>query len=217
MTEPWHPRRFSVPSSVSWLGDGVMIHREVLIWVVGARRQLDRWEVLLAKHTSLGLLQKESPQRLYWDLDIEHHLALVACGQLHNALAQAEGKIDPMADPLAQELTMLRHLHEHRDENLPRFANASDPTLDHKTAQAFAQRHPRRSPFGFWSWESARGPMLGPDLPSSEVRAELDRIERDVLVRDPALAEYLPAERAPSPWFGDDAPRPQDRWWPRPV
>jgi hypothetical protein len=199
---------------MDWLNDDLMVHREILIWVIGARRQLDRWELPLAKHTYLGLFKEEIPGRLTWDLDIEHHLALVACGQVCSALANADGKVDPMPSALAQELTMLRNLHEHRDENMPRFANVRDPTLNHPTAKAFHAKHPLRSPFGFWSWESARGPMLGPELPSAEIRAELDRIERDVLARDPALAEYLPTERPPSPWLGD-AVEPKDRWWPR--
>ena len=199
---------------MSWMNDDLMLHREVLVWVVGARRQLDRWEPLVARHTYLAMAKQDAPGRLVWDLDIEHHLAIVACGQLRSALERAVGKIPPMSRALADELTMLRNLHEHRDENLPRFANVWEPTLDHPTAARFAATHPLRSPFGFWSWEAARGPMLGPDLPSSDVRAELDRIERDVLDRDASLADYLPQERPPSPWIGDE-PDPQWRWWPR--
>jgi hypothetical protein len=194
--------------------DDVLIHREVLIWVIGARRQLDRWEPLVARHTALSMLKREVPGRLAWDLDIEHHLAIVACGQLRSALDAADGKIEPMPAALAGELTMLRNLHEHRDENRARFANIWKPILSHRTAKQFAAAHPLRSPFGFWTWESARGPMLGPDLPSSEVRDELDRIERDVLARDPSLAEYLPQERPRSPWLGEE-PDPQWRWFPR--
>jgi hypothetical protein len=55
--------------------------------------------------------------------------------------------------------------------------------------------------------------MLGPALPSSTLRAELDRIERAVVARDPALAEHLPKERAPSPRL-EDPVKPADRWWP---
>jgi hypothetical protein len=56
--------------------------------------------------------------------------------------------------------------------------------------------------------------MLGPALRASDLRDYLDRAQTAVLEASPDLWRFVTAP-VKSPWLGEDAVHPWDRWWPR--
>jgi hypothetical protein len=193
--------------------DDVMQDRQVMFWLLGARRQLRTWEVCVAEHARLGLTNEDASGRLVWSAQLAHHMALVAAGNLLRALDNAEDRYTAMPERMAQEVVVLRNLHEHWDEQWPSFYDAQNPGPLKRSGQQFATLHPGRSPYWALGWTSDGGPSLGPGLPAEALHDYLNELQAEVLVVAPTLAAFDgPIE--PSPWMGRSAGR--DQWWPRP-
>lgn len=190
------------PNSIRWA--------PVLRWCLATRRELDRWEELLAQFGMLLQKNEKPPGALAWELRMEHHFALVAADNLRRALNRVNHT--GFLKDLHHDLELLRHLHEHWDQQEDVFANAADPGPLNKTASAFHDRHPGRSPYGFFNFNSKTGPMLGPAVLAWELRLALDRIEEKAIKSSPGLARFL-TPRPPSPWVCDE----YDNWWPNPA
>jgi hypothetical protein len=191
--------------------DATMLNRQRLLWAVATRRQLERWELLVAAHILDSLAGREAVGSRVWAAEIEHHFALVAAHHLIVALdlPPASGVVvDPV---LRAELIEGRHLHEHWPDNAPVF-NVKPPPAPppRQSGRAFAARNPGRSPYWWLGWSSNDGPQLMPQAAAQELHDLLDAVEAEVLASDPALADYVPA-RAPSPWLHEGG-----EWWPKP-
>jgi hypothetical protein len=183
----------------------------VLRWCLATRRQLDRWEELLAQMMLISVRNEKPPGALVWEVRMEHHFALVAADNLRRALNRVQQT--GFLKDLHQDIELLRHLHEHWDAQEDVFANAANPgPVLNKTAAAFHERHPGRSPYGFFNFKGKTGPQLGPAVNAWELRSALDRIEERAIEVSPDLAPFL-TPRPPSPWVCDD----YDNWWPNPA
>jgi hypothetical protein len=190
---------------------GSAIHRQVLLWVIAARRQLDRWEILVADIVSSPPAKPDG--KTVWAAETERHLALVALHHVTTAarLADLDQSIDPTLD---DDLKSLRDLNEHWDENQPIFNVHPRPAEpSRKSGRRFTENHPDDSPYGAFAWASDRGPLLMPSLPAAQVHDLLDSLTAEIVKIQPLLSEYVP-DRPVSPWMGETAGR--DRWWPRP-
>ena len=66
--------------------DDVMINRQRLLFAIATRRQLDRWEPIVAAHVRrlMGDRQLDDPD--IWAAEIEHHFLLIAARNLLRAL-----------------------------------------------------------------------------------------------------------------------------------
>src|SRR5262245_16898749 len=99
-----------------------MVNRQRLFWVVTTRRQLERWEPLVARVVRLDSLESLVPDCVtVWTAQMEHHFALVAARHLLTALdldPPTKVSVDPL---LRSELIEGRDLHEHWVENMPIF------------------------------------------------------------------------------------------------
>jgi hypothetical protein len=193
--------------------DDVMQDRQVMFWLLGARRYLRTWEVCVAEHVRLGLTNEDASGQLVWSAQLAHHMALVAAGNLLRALNNAEDRYTAMPEPMAQEVVVLRNLHEHWDEQWPSFYDARNPGPLQRSGQQFAMLHPGRSPYWALGWTSEDGPSLGPGLDAKALHGYLNELQAEVFIVAPNLAAFDgPIE--PSPWMGQSAGR--DQWWPRP-
>ena len=189
------------------------IDRELLLWAVATRRQLDRWEACVAEIVRLG---QALPGELVWRSSAERHLVFVSARHLVRATALSN---DPPLDaPLSDGITDVRNLLEHWDENAPIFNKwpqvipEGDAKRRFPSRKRFAEQHPEVTPFSSFAWDSTSGPKLLPTIPAHMLHAALDVVEAAVLQRRPELAEFV-SERDPSPWLGEDAGN--DRWWPK--
>ena len=189
-----------------------MLWRDVLLWCVGTRRQLDRWERLLAEVLHLDLNEQAKPDRLWWELQIERHFLLVAADNLRRALDRA-GPACSLDSSLAEDLRLLRNLHEHWDQQQDVFSDPANPGPLKMSAVDFVRRHPGKSPYGFFNWSSKVGPQVGPGVLASALRTTLDHVESESVVHTPDLTRFL-SNHPPSPWYGNEAP--DDPWWPKP-
>jgi hypothetical protein len=63
-----------------------MVDRQRLLWAVATRRQLERWEAVLAPCVRGAMVDREPAGVDVWSAAIEHHFALVAARHLLRAL-----------------------------------------------------------------------------------------------------------------------------------
>jgi hypothetical protein len=200
--------------------EGTMPERQALAWAAAVRRQLQRWELLVAKHTLMGLEPNltpppEFPTTMttgeYWEGETERHLLL---NSIHNLLkARRLMKHPPDLDPtVAKEVTETRDLNEHWDENMPVF-QVSPRTSKPKRAsgKSFADRNPRHGPYCWWAWDSQRGPLVSPNVAATQIHELVEATITAVVLVQPDMAGVV-ADAAPRPW---KAPlRAGDWWWP---
>jgi hypothetical protein len=198
--------------------DSPSVNRELLIWAFATRRQLERWEPLVADSLRAEFKYPgTSPFTDWqiWETAIEHHFLLVAARNLIRAieLPGAGVTIDPT---LRAELIEGRDLHEHWVENAPIFNVHPRREPKYRSGKDFAERNPQPSNYPYWwlGWNSRDGPRVLPNVPAHAIHKLVDRVGAVVTSRDPTLERFVP-QRAPSPWAGEAAG--DDRWWPRPV
>lgn len=191
--------------------DERMINRQRLLWTVATRRQLERWEPIVAA-VLLGSFGKREPAGAdVWSAAIEHHFALVAARNLLRALDL--GPTSVSVDPtLRAELIDGRNLHEHwaENENMPVFSVKPRVAVPRRSAESFDKRNPGRSPYWWLGWSNKTGAQLLPHVSAPALHELLDDVEAEVLAKDAALSRYVPP-RAPSPWLHQDG-----EWWPTP-
>lgn len=192
-----------------WQESGV--NRARLLWTVAARRQLELWEPLVARHLRDRLAKRTPNETDIWLAQIEHHFALIAAGNLLQALALPLATSVSVDQILRAELKEGRDLHEHWPENMPVFnvtPRVAEP--ERYSGKRFAARNPDRSPYWWLRWSAKVGALLLPHVSASAVHELLDAVEVEVLASDPNLSRFIPP-RAPSPWIRAD-----DEWWPSP-
>lgn len=191
--------------------DELMLDRQRLLWAVATRRQLERWEPLVAAYWRGLLAGHNADGALVWTAEIEHHFALIAAHHLFDALDLPPASVVPVDPILRDELTQGRDLLEHWEDNLPVFLVTPQPwPPPRRSGQAFAARNPGRSPYWWLGFEDKLGALLMPQAPAMTLHGLLDAVEAEVLASDPGLADYVPP-RAPSPWVQEDG-----KWWPKP-
>jgi hypothetical protein len=167
-----------------------MVSRQRLLWAVATRRQLERWEPLVARAVPNPDVADDAD---VWAAAIEHHFALIAARNLFKALA-----LDPpmkvSVDPtLRDELIEGRDLHEHWDENMPIFNVTPRPTQPRfPTGKAFAARNPDRGPYWWLGWNSKTGARLLPNVPAPALHELLDGVEAEILGDRPELGRFVP-------------------------
>src|SRR5206468_12653296 len=116
-------------------------------WAFATRRQLERWEPIVAAFVREGLAGRQLEGAAVWSAAIEHHFALVAARNLLRALElpPASGvSVDPT---MRAELTEGRDLHEHWPENMPVFnvtPRVAQP--QYRSGKDFAARNPAEGP-----------------------------------------------------------------------
>ncbi len=182
--------------------DAGMRARQVMLWVQASRRQVRRWEVCVARFNA-ALLAGRNPDAVdAWSAEIERHLALVAARNLIVAVRNANGRFGELPDEMATDLTDLRHVHEHWDEQRPAFADHRNPGPLERSGASIAARHPKQNPFGSLEWSSVSGPRLGLGVSCADLHSELDRLEAEVLAYAPNLQGFVLAP-LPSPWTDD--------------
>jgi hypothetical protein len=190
--------------------DDLMVNRQRLLWAVATRRQLERWERIVARIVLDGFAGDKPDELDVWSAEVERHFALVAAGHLLVAL-----DLDPSSDiargsVLRDELRQGRNLHEHWLDNLPVF-NVRPRTAQppRKSGRDFAARNPDRSPYGQFDWNNKVGARLLPHVAASALHELLDAVEAEVLADDATLRRFVPP-RAPSPWLHENG-----EWWPK--
>jgi hypothetical protein len=190
--------------------DQWMVSRQRLLWAVATRRQLERWEPLVASVVRPDSIVPDAMTVL--SAEIEHHFALVAARHLIRAMEELPPPmVVPVDDTLRAELIEGRDLHEHWVENMPIFnvtPRAAQPK--YPSGKAFAQRHPEHGPYWWLDWSGKTGARLMPNVPAPVLHELLDAVEAEVLSDDPELADCVPP-RAPSPWIHAGG-----EWWPKP-
>jgi len=148
-----------------------------------------------------------------WSAQIEHHFALVAAGNLIDALELPP----PMRIPIEPDAPRRA---DRRQEPARALAASTDclsfnvsprPGGATLSGKSFAVRNPETNPFGVAAVGTprrARGSCRKPRLP--QLHELLDAIEAEVTRRGmSALREYVPP-RAPSPWLYENG-----EWWPK--
>jgi hypothetical protein len=191
--------------------DHTMQDRQIMLWVIATRRQVRRWEIVLARWLKADLKSDTSadPSDI-WQAQIEWHLALVAANNLVRAVANTRGRISAMPEDLATDIRNHRDLQEHWDEQWPAFYNKANPGPLERSGKKFANRHPRGDPYWWLGWNSKSGPTLGPELGVEALYRELDQLQGEVLESNPDLEQYL-APIDETPWVSDEF----GRWWPK--
>ena len=191
--------------------DATMLNRQRLIWAVATRRQLERWEPLLASAVLDGFANRQPADADVWSAEVERHLALVAARNLLRALKRPPPSTVVLDATVQSELIEGRNLVEHWVENMPVFNVSPAPRKpSHPSGKNFAERNPGRDPYGRGEWSNKTGARLLPNVTALAVHQLLDDVEAEVLASDPSLAAYFPP-RAPSPWLHEGG-----EWWPKP-
>jgi hypothetical protein len=186
-----------------------MRNRQRLLWTVATRRQLERWEPIVARAVLEGFVRRQLSGAEIWSAQIEHHFALVAAGNLIDALELPPPMRIPIDPTLRAELIDGRNLHEHWREHLPVFNVSPRPEEPTLSGKSFAVRNPETNPFWWLRWNPKAGARLMPQASAPQLHELLDAIEAEVLGEDAALREYVPP-RAPSPWLYENG-----EWWPK--
>lgn len=190
--------------------DETMRSRQRLLWAVATRRQLERWEPLVAAYWLNALAGRNADGALVWQAEIEHHFALIAAHHLLDALDLSPASGVPVAPTMRDELTQGRDLLEHWEDNLPVFLVTPRPEPPpRRSGRAFAARNPGLSPYWWLRLDNSRGAMVMPQAPAPALHDLLDAVEAEVIASDPGLADYVPP-RAPSPWVHENG-----EWWPK--
>lgn len=202
-----------------YFADTIMPWRQALLWASAVRRQLGRWEPLVAKHCRVMNDRSLSPKPAVpttmtteemWQGEIERHFLLVAAHDLLKAIDLLDAP--PAVDATVRaELTEARDLVEHWVENMPHFMVSDRPgSPGYKTGKNFAARNPRAGPYNWWSWNSQRGPMVTPNVSGEQVH-ELVAVTINVVVSvHPDLAEAVPPVPV-GPWVVTSG----GGWWPK--
>jgi hypothetical protein len=193
--------------------------RPILYWASAVRRQLGRWDPLIAKHTLMKLESNLKPPPTvrttmapedYWQGEVEHHFLLIAAGNLLKA-------IDLLPNPpsieqvVRDELKEARDLNEHWVENIPVFNQTPRPRdPGYPSGKRFAARNPRAGPYNWWMWNGDTGPMVTPNVSGLQVRTLADEAiaavggtESPFIVEAPAMHWIKPESEGQ--W-----------WWPAP-
>jgi hypothetical protein len=183
------------------------VRRQRLLWAIATRRQLERWEPLVAKAVQRGQLDDVD----IWAGETEYHFVLIAVRNLFHALdldPPPNVEVDPT---LRSELIESRDLHEHWKENAPIFNVTPLPAEpSYRSGKEFAARNPDTSPYWWFRWSPATGARLLPNVPASAVHDLVDVIEADVCSQDADFRRFVPP-RAHSPWHHQNG-----EWWPLP-
>jgi hypothetical protein len=192
-----------------YFGDGI-VNRQRLLFAIATRRQLERWEPLVAASVRRGLAKQKREGADIWSAEIEHHFLLIAARNLFRALdlpPATNVSIDPV---LRAEMIEGRDLHEHWIENLPVF-NVKPRRVQppRPSGKAFAARNPDRGPYWWLGWNSTKGAMILPNVSAPALHELLDAVEAEVLAESPTLGRFVPP-RAPSPWLHVEG-----EWWPK--
>jgi len=200
--------------------DDLMSERQALVWAAAARRQLARWEPLVAKHCLVLLEPQLDPPPAhptamttteYWQGETERHLLLVALRHLVVAAGLMDQPPSMDADVVA-ELREVRDLNEHWDESMPVFQaepRAGEPQF--RSGKRFAARHPRHGPYCWWAWDGALGPLVAPTVSGTQVYELVDAVVEAAEAARPDLAGTVPPA-APRPWRIPVAAG--EMWWP---
>jgi hypothetical protein len=189
----------------------LMVQRQRLLWAQATRRQLGRWERVVAIGVRRDLDKREPDQGAFWLAESEHHLLLAAARSLLRAL-----ELDPpsavISDPVMRaELQEVRDLLEHWDENMPVFnvmPRSAEPPRS--SGRAFAERNPKSSPYNPEAWSNVGGAKVTPNVTAPALHELLDAVEAEVLAVEPSLARFG-EPRMETPWM-----RSGEEWWPRP-
>lgn len=190
--------------------DGPMLSRARLFWSVATRRQLERWEPIVAAFYLDLWADRETYGADIWSAEIEHHFALVAANNLLRALDLDPETSVPVDPTVRAELREVRDLHEHWDENLGVFNVTPRPVEPkHRSGKRFAERNPDISPYDWLRFSPRTGAQLSPNVYAPVIHELLDAVDADVLDGDRSFAEFIPP-RAPSPWLHEDG-----EWWPK--
>ena len=156
----------------------IYVLRELLLWSVACRRQLDRWEACVAEITRLGFANEELPGPLVWETSTERHLIFVSARNMIRALDLSDADL---VDPhLKDTLRVVRDLHEHWDDYLPIFNRSPRgdiPSNGYAAGNWFAENIAEESPFSIWAWNSRVGPKLLQPMPASDLRDALDAVD----------------------------------------
>lgn len=188
--------------------DAPAARRQILFWIVATRRQMDRWEPLVAEFLRHQLRREQLPAELIWQGEAERHMAIIAARNLVRCVQELPHSVATLDASLAQRIEDARNLLEHWDENAPIFnVTPTQERPPRRSGQRFLEQQPGRSPYCWWAWTNHDGALLAPGLPAEEVREGLDRAQREVLDADPDLARFVQAAE-PSPWRGENH-------WPR--
>ena len=91
--------------------DQTMVNRQRLLWAVATRRQLERWEPLVASVVRVDSLVPDCVT--VWSAATEHHFALIAARNLIRAAELPQPMAVSVDDTLRAELIEGRDLHEH--------------------------------------------------------------------------------------------------------
>jgi hypothetical protein len=186
------------------------VNRERLLWTIATRRQLERWEAILARVLRDSAAGPPDNADI-WAAEIERHFALVAARHLFRALDLPPASSVSVDATLRDELIEGRNLHEHWPENVPVFnvtPRVAQPR--YPSGQRFAARNPGATPYSWLHWNSKTGALLLPNVPSPKLHEVLDAVKADVLAADDAFSAFVPP-RTPSPWLQTD----DGEWWPK--
>ena len=185
------------------------IDRQLLIWALATRRQLERWEPLVAANLRAQSSGPPFSDVLIWQAATEHHFLLIAARRLITAIEMSKGI--PIDRTIREELKEGRDLHEHWKDNAPVFMvtpRRAEPPR--KSGKSFAARNPKRGPYWWLGWNNQDGPMILPNVPAHAVHELVDRVEAAVIKREPSFARFPTPQ--PSPWLGEQYGK--DLWWP---
>ena len=190
--------------------DERMANRQRLLWAVATRRQLERWELLVAASVRAELGRGPAfESAAIWHAAIEHHFVLVAARNLVQAL-----ELDPPTTSVVLDATMRaelvdgRNLLEHWAEGMPVF-NMHPRRNVPRQAKRFAALNPKDGPNEWLAFGNTNGAEVIPHVSAFELHDLLDAVEADVLGKDAELAQFI-EPRLPSPWVEGDF-----GWWPR--
>ena len=189
-----------------------MPERQALVWAAAVRRQLERWEPLVAMHTQLVLDPRRSmPTAVYFEGETERHLLLSAIRNLLKAIGLMDHPPD-VDHAVAEEIIQTRDLNEHWDRNIPVFAVAPRTRQpERKSGKAFVVRNPQRSPYCWWAWDSQRGPLVSPNVSATEIHELVEETIVAAVAAEPQFAGIV-ADAAPRPWR--KPVKEGDSWWP---
>jgi hypothetical protein len=195
--------------------DESMVNQMRLRWTIATRRQLERWEPIVASFVRdlYARPRRSTDGMTIWSAWMEHHFALVAAAHLMQALDLSPASRVSVDPTLRAEVVEGRHLHEHWLDNMPVF-NVNPPPSDppRPSGKAFAKRNPKPGNYPYWwlGWSAETGARLLPHVSAPALHQVLDAVEKEVLADVPDLSPFVPP-RAPSPWAQHEG-----QWWPKP-
>jgi hypothetical protein len=193
--------------------DPATVVRAALAWAIATRVQLARWEPLVADRLREESYKIAFPAAGYWQAHCEWHFCLIAARNLIRALDLLDPPLT-IDQVLRQEITEVRDLNEHWNENMPVFNVRPRPREPNRpSGKAFAARDPAHGPYYWFAWDGQVGPKLTPNVPAAAVHELLDRVYARALNEYPDLAEFIPPA-SPTPWV--EHPE-HNGWEPRPA